>query len=111
MSAIETEVIQLIKGQTRPALTFTWKDSSGNVLNFSTGFTGTCKIGEKGATALTTIASVALAATSPNVTVTPTTAEMAPLVVGETYILQLSIASASEPRIKQWKVTILPAVL
>lgn len=111
MSVIEAETIEFIKGQSRPSIAITWKDRTGAIIDFSTGFTPVVKIGEIGVAAVATIASVTLAATAPNVILNPTVAELAALVVGETYILQVSIASASQPRIKQWKFHLLGAVL
>lgn len=102
MSVIEAETIEFIKGQSRPSIAITWKDRTGAVIDF-TGFTVDARIGNIGVAAVATIASTAVAATAPNVILNPTVLEMANLVVGEVYVLQVSVTSAGATRIKQWK--------
>lgn len=59
-----------IQGAELPDLTIAWRDSAGNLIDFSSGYTFVLKLGTPGAAAvLTKSTGITGAATSPNVTI------------------------------------------
>lgn len=62
--------MRYIQGADLPDLQLTWQDSTGNVIDFSTGWTFQVKVGKTGQPAtFTKTAGIAGTATAPNVTV------------------------------------------
>ena len=79
-----------ILGAELPNYTVTWRDSAGAVIDFSTGWTFTAKLGIPGDDAIVTKTSgITGAATAPNLTVTWATGELDDIQPG-TYVLQIS---------------------
>lgn len=62
-------MIDYIVGADLPNLAVTWKDSSGNVIDYSSGYTFAAKVGHRGTTSFTKTTGITGAATSPNVLV------------------------------------------
>jgi hypothetical protein len=78
-----------IQGQDLPDLGFVWKDNSGAIRDFSSGWTFTVQIGNSGDDALIVkTTGITGAATSPNVTVSFSAGELDGLPAG-VYVLQL----------------------
>lgn len=102
-----------VQGSDLPDLTFEWKDGSGNVIDFSSGYTFVLKIGTPGAAAaLSKSTGITGAATSPNVTVSwATSGELNTLATG-VYTLQLIVtrSSDSKQRILEDTLTVRPAI-
>lgn len=59
-----------------PSAQLTWKDSAGNLIDFSTGYTFTVKLAQNGTTVVTKTAGITGAATAPNVTIAWDLAEL-----------------------------------
>jgi hypothetical protein len=66
-----SEIPEYIQGADIPDLTITWLDQAGDVIDYSSGYTFSLKLGQPGqAAALTKSTGITGAATSPNITVT-----------------------------------------
>jgi hypothetical protein len=105
--------VSYIQGADLPDLTFAWRDSSGTLIDFSSGYTFVLKVGTPGSAAdVTKSTSITGAATSPNVTVAwATSAELNTLAVG-VYTLQLiaTRTSDSKQRFLEDRLTVRPAI-
>jgi hypothetical protein len=105
---------EYIKGAELDDLTVTWNDPDGEPYDFSSGFTFSLKVGEKGqAATFTKTTGITGAATSPNVTVVwATTGELNSLAAG-THVLQLEAIRTSDLRshFMQASIKIVDAVL
>ena len=101
----------------RPALELWWYDDDGTLIDFSSGYTWSLKIGVPGSAALLTKTSNITGAAgagveptgTPNVTVTWTAGEIATLSPG-TYAAQLTATTSSLDRVCEFTVTILDTV-
>lgn len=106
-------LLQYIQGSDLPDATFEWRSGTGAIIDFSTGYTFTLKIGTPGqAATLTKTTGITGAATSPNVTVAwSTSGELNTLATG-TYSGQLKATrtSDSKDRFFPFDVSILPAI-
>jgi hypothetical protein len=104
---------EYIKGAELDDTTITWNDPDGDPYDFSSGYTFTLKVGEKGQDAtFTKTTGITGAATSPNVTVVwATTGELNSLAAG-THVLQLAARRTSDSRdlIMQSTIKIVEAV-
>lgn len=87
-------------GAELPDITLTWYDSNNNLIDFSTGYTFTIKVGIPGSTALfTKTTGITGAATDPNVTIAwATTLELATLTVGTLYTAQVIARRTSDSK-------------
>jgi hypothetical protein len=100
----------------RPALELWWFDDDGTLIDFSTGYTFSLKVGSAGSTALLTKTSDITGAAgagveptgTPNVVVTWTAGELA-LTTG-TYLAQLTATSSSLDRVAAFQMQILPVI-
>jgi hypothetical protein len=105
--------VSYVQGADLPDLAFDWRDSSGALINFSSGYTFVLKIGEPGSAAsVTKSTGITGAATSPNVTVAwATSGELNTLAVG-VYTVQLiaTRTSDSKQRFLEDRLTIKPAI-
>jgi hypothetical protein len=88
-----------IQGADLPDLTFEWRDSTGALINFSSGYTFVLKLGTPGSAAtLTKSTTITGAATSPNVTVAwATSGELNTLTPG-VYTLDLIATRTSDSK-------------
>lgn len=76
-------IIKYYKGAEHPDIALTWRDNSGTIIDFATGYTFELKIGHASATAaLTKTTNIGGASTSPNITVTFLPAELDAIPVG-----------------------------
>lgn len=93
----------------RPATTLEITDGPGALIDFSTGYTFSLKIGEVGATALLSkTTDITGAATSPNITITWAAGEL-DLAPG-TYPWQLTATTGSADRVYDGSITILDVI-
>lgn len=83
----DPQTLRFVVGSELPDKQLTWRDSTGNVIDFSTGWTFTLKI----ATPTTTTKSSGItgAATAPNIKIVVTAAEWDALPAGGPYLAQL----------------------
>lgn len=109
MSTIPTYV----QGADLPDLAITWTDSNDDIIDFSTGWTFSLKIGTPGsAAALTKTSTITGAATAPNVTVAWTTSgELNTLATGaHSAQLTATRTSDSKQRVMPFKLVVRPAI-
>ena len=92
------------QGAELPDLTIEWKDSAGNVINFSSGWTFVLRLGDPGSAAtLTKSSGITGAATSPNVTIAwATSGELNTLTPGF-YHAQLRATRDSDSKLRVFK--------
>lgn len=90
--------ITMRKGAALPDRGLVWLDDQGNLINFSAGYTFQLKISATGdGTALVTkTTGITGAATSPNVTISWTVAELASLSAEVEYVCQLAALRTSD---------------
>lgn len=83
-----------------PDVGFDWRDDQGALINFSSGYTFSLKIGADPAAAATVTKTTGFtgAATSPNLTISFAAAELDSLVASVAYTCQLSATTASKQR-------------
>lgn len=102
-----------IKGAELADLAVTWQDSDGDVIDFSTGWTFSVKVGQPGeAAAFTKTTNITAAAAAPNVTVAwSTTNELNSLDPGG-YAVQITATRSadSKTRIMQTSILIRAAI-
>lgn len=100
-----------IQGADDPALQITWKSDAGSIIDFSSGYTFTLKVGIPGSAALLTkTTGIAGAAAAPNVTITwATSGELNTLTPG-TYTCQLTATASSRQRIITFDLIVRPAI-
>lgn len=91
---------EYIQGAELGNMPVTWTDENGTLLDFSSGYTFTLKIGRRGETAIVTKTSgMTGAATDPNLTVAwATTGELNLLTDPGTYVLQIEAKRSSDDR-------------
>lgn len=102
------------QGAELPDLTFEWKDSTGALIDFSSGYTFSLKLGKPGQTAtLTKTTGITGAATSPNITVAWSTSAELNTLAGGVYTLELvaTRVSDSKQRYLTDSLTLQPAIL
>jgi hypothetical protein len=83
-------------GDELPSITPTWKDSNGNVIDFSSGFTYRLRVALNGVTALEKTSGITGASTAPNITIDWTVDELAALTGGQVYTAQLRARRTSD---------------
>ena len=83
-----------------PDIAIDWYDDQGDLINFSSGYTWSLKIGSDptGAATVTKTSGITGAATSPNVTISFSAAELDGLSASTLYVCQLSGTSSSKQR-------------
>lgn len=88
-----------VQGSDLPDLTITWRDSSNAIIDFSSGYTFSLKVGQPGLSATVTKSTgISGASTSPNVTISwSTSGELNTLTPG-TYIAQLIASRTSDSK-------------
>ena len=105
---------QYVAGAELADLEVTWTDSDGTIIDFSSGYTFSLKVGAAGQTAsFTKTTTITGAATAPNLTVAwATSGELNSLTAGG-YTLQITATrtSDSKTRIMQGRLDVLAAVL
>jgi hypothetical protein len=100
------------KGAELPDAQITWRDSAGAIINFSSGYTFTVKIGNAGQTALLTkTTGITGAATEPNITVAWAVNDLNGL-TPDTYEMDIiaNFTATSKDRIQSAQITILDVV-
>lgn len=101
------------QGAELPDLTIEWKDTAGNLIDFSSGYTFVLKLGVPGAAAtLSKSTGITGAATSPNVTVAwATSGELNTIATGF-YHAHLNATRTSDQKLRVFKfgLTVDPAV-
>lgn len=87
-------------GAELPDLTLTWRDSAGVLIDFTSAYTFTVKVGVPGSAAVfTKTTGITGAATDPNITIAwATTAELSTLTVGTTYTGQVIARRTSDSK-------------
>lgn len=102
-----------VKGAELADLAVTWQDSDGDVIDFSSGWTFSVKVGQPGSAAeFTKTSNITGAATAPNVTVAwSTSGELNNLTDG-TFVVQITATrgSDSKTRTMQTPIRIAPAI-
>jgi len=104
--------ITYYKGAELPNVLVSWFDSQGAVIDFSTGYTFTVKIGKAGQSALLTkTTGIVGAATEPNITISWNTDDLAAL-NPDTYDMNIiaNLTSGNKDRIQSTPITILAIV-
>lgn len=88
-----------VQGSDLPDLAWTWKDSSSNLIDFSSGYTFVLKVGQPGtAASFTKSTGISGAATAPNVTIAwATSGELNTLAAGR-YIADLIATRSSDSK-------------
>lgn len=105
---------EYIQGAELDDLTVSWSDSNGDLYDFSSGWTFSLKVGNKGSAAsFTKTTGMTGAAASPNLTVVWATTGELNLLEGGTYVLQIEAIRTSDSRslFMQDSITIVEAVL
>lgn len=100
--------ITYYKGAELPTVEVTWLDSNGAVINFSTGYTFTVKIGNPGQSALLTKTNgITGSATSPNIVIDWATGDLAGL-APDTYDMDITanLTAGNKDRIQSTEITI-----
>lgn len=108
--------VTYLAGCELPDTALTWYDSSDNLIDFSAGYTFTAKVGTPGSTALITkTTGITGAATSPNVTIAWSTAELASLTAQANYAIQVIARRTSDSKDRGFPVaislTVAPAII
>lgn len=109
--------MKIIRTTERPALWLWWTDTAGNLIDFSSGYTFTFKIGYPKQTALLTKTTGIVGAVGsgvrpsgvPNVVITPTTGELD--IVKGVYVGQITATNGSGDRTMQFRIEIVDNVL
>lgn len=102
-----------VQGSDLPDLAITWKDGSGTIINYSSGYTFVLKVGSPGSAAtLTKSTGITGAAAAPNVTVAwATTGELNTLPAGSyTADLIATRTSDSKQRVFRFVLPVLAAI-
>lgn len=105
--------VAYVQGSDLPDLTFEWRDRSGALIDFSSGYTFVLKVGTPGSAAdVTKSAGITGAATAPNVTVAWATAGELNALVPGVYALHLiaTRTSDSKQRFLEDQLTVRPAI-
>lgn len=99
--------VEYAQGSDLPDLGLVWKDTAGNLINFSDGWTFEAKVGRLGEAAqFSKSAGITGAATSPNVLIEwATTGELNTLSPG-TYTLQLAATRTDDGRTRLYQTRI-----
>jgi hypothetical protein len=99
-------------GAELPDTAITWTDESGNLINFSSGWTFTVKVGDQGKTALLTKSTgITGAAAAPNLTIAWAAGELDGVGSGAwaCQVTAHNTASAKD-RIRTFSIKLLPAI-
>lgn len=105
--------VTYIQGAELPDIEVTWKDSDGAVIDFSTGFTFTVRLGQIGQVAtLTKTTGITPSATTPNLVISWSNTEIESL-AANTYTMEVIArhTSSGKDRKMHDQVTISPQVL
>jgi hypothetical protein len=104
--------VTYIQGAELPDILVTWKDENGNVINFSSGWTFTLRLGQLGQAAVLTKTDLVGAATAPNLTISWTSTEIESLAVN-TYTMQIIARHVSSGKDRKMtdSLTITPQVM
>jgi hypothetical protein len=105
--------VSYIKGAELPDVAITWSDQETGLLDFSTGWTFSLKIGTPGQTAaLTKSTGMTGSATAPNLIIAWAPAELDPLAPG-TYTCDVEArhTASGKDRKQSFPITMTPAVL
>lgn len=105
--------IEYYEGAEYPNVEITWLDSAGNIINFSSGWTFTVKIGQAGVAAIVTkTTGITGAQTAPNVTISWAAAELDTLnpAIYDMDVIARETAT-SKDRVQTAKLTILASVV
>lgn len=108
-----SESVVYIKGADLPDLAVTWKDSDGSVIDFSSGWTFSLKLGDPGSAAtLTKTTGITGASTAPNVTVAWATTLDLNNLAATTYTADLTATrtSDSKQRVMRFRLTVKDAI-
>lgn len=100
-----------IQDQELPALAFEWSDGSGNLIDFSTGWTFTatvCLIGTSAAL-VTKSSGITGSATAPNVTVDWSASDFSTLAPGKNYVVYLKARRTSDSKDRYFRPGNLPS--
>lgn len=101
-----TALVTMIQGADLPDLALTWKDRSGNLIDFSSGWTFSVKVGVVAGTALITkTTNITGAATAPNLTISWATSEVGTLAAGS-YVVEIIATETSDSRERKAKVSL-----
>jgi hypothetical protein len=102
-------IVRYFANAERPTLRLTWYDDDDNLIDFSSGYTWSLKVGNPGSAALLTKTSgITGAATAPNVTIAWTAGELN-LTPG-TYTYQLTATTSALDRTMTGQIQILDVV-
>lgn len=95
-------------GADLPDLAITWKDHAGNIINFSTGWTFSVKVGVVGATALfTKTTGITGAATGPNLVIAwAVTGELNSLAPNKSYTVSITATRTADGKERKMATTI-----
>jgi hypothetical protein len=107
------EMPEYIQGADIPDLAITWLDNAGTVIDYSSGYTFSLKLGQPGqAAAMTKSTGITGAATAPNVTVAWATSNELNTLDPGTYTLDLiaTRSSDSKQRIMRRELRIKPSM-
>lgn len=92
-----TTQVTIVEGSDLPDLAISWLDRTGSIIDYSSGYTFTVKVGvEGGAASITKTSNIVGAATSPNILVSWATSEIGTLSAGR-YVIEV-IATATDGR-------------
>lgn len=105
--------VEYIQGAELPDVAVTWQDEETGLLDFSTGWTFTARIGQPGSVAeITKTTGISGAAIAPNVIIAWTADELDSLAPGSyTVDLEAKNTGSSKDRKRSFQMTILPQVL
>jgi hypothetical protein len=93
----------------RPTLRLTWYDDDDNLIDFSSGYTFSLKVGNPGSAALLTkTTNITGAATAPNVTIAWTAGELA--IAPGTYTYELTATTSALDRVMSGQLQILDTI-
>jgi hypothetical protein len=104
--------VTYIQGAELPDILVTWRDSDGAIINFSSGWTFTLRLGQLGQAAILTKTDLVGAATAPNLTISWSNTEIENL-AAQTYTMQIiarHVATGKDRKMTD-SLTITPQVL
>lgn len=103
-----------VKNQELPAMSFEWRDNTNTLVDYSTGYTLTVKVAAQTTptvTVLTKSTGITGAATAPNVAVNWSTADLAALTAGTTYVIWLIATRTADSLHRVFSPALLPTMM
>ena len=103
----EKLLLEYVQGASKPDFTIDWYDDSGNVIDFSTGYTWSLVVTDTNGTKFTKTTNISGAATLPNISgVWAASGEVSSLTGPATYEAVLTATKSGAPRKKAFRIKI-----